>query len=54
MVNLHLPAVTYEGDLSITGRPVNLYGNTEGEGRTVFTGTVQVNPEGEQRDQLSL
>ena len=46
VVNLHLPAVTYEGDLSITGRPVNLYGNTEGEGRTVFTGTVQVNPEG--------
>ena len=25
---------------------MNLYGNTEGEGRTVFTGTVQVNPEG--------
>jgi len=25
---------------------VNLCGNTEGEGRTVFTGTVQVNPEG--------
>ncbi len=44
VVNLHLPAVTYEGDLSITGRPVNLYGNTEGEGRTVFTGSVQVNP----------
>ena len=46
VVNLHLPAVTYEGDLSITGRSVNLYGNTEGEGRTVFTGSVQVNPEG--------
>ena len=44
VVNLHLPAVTYEGDLSITGRSVNLYGNTEGEGRTVFTGSVQVNP----------
>ena len=44
VVNLHLPAVTYEGGLSITGRPVNLYGNTEGEGRTVFTGSVQVNP----------
>src|SRR5699024_11216055 len=27
VVNLHLPAVTYEGGLSITGRPVNLYGN---------------------------
>lgn len=46
VVNIHLPAVTYEGTLSITQRPVNLCGNTEGEGRTVFTGTVQVNPEG--------
>lgn len=46
VVNIHLPAVTYEGTLSITERPVNLYGNTEGEGRTAFTGTVQVNPEG--------
>ena len=39
-------AVTYEGSLSITSRPVNLYGSTEGEGRTAFTGTVQVNPGG--------
>ena len=46
VVNLHLPAVTYEGSLSITSRPVNLYGSTEGEGRTAFTGTVQVNPGG--------
>ena len=46
VVNLHLPAVTYEGTLSITDRPVNLYGNTEGEGRTTFTGTIQVNPAG--------
>ncbi len=46
VVNIHLPAVTYEGSLSITGHPVNLYGNTEGEGRTVFTGTVQMNPGG--------
>ncbi len=44
VVNLHLPAVTYEGGLSITERSVNLYGNTEGEGRTAFTGSVQVNP----------
>ena len=46
VVNIHLPAVTYEGTLSITERPVNLYGNTDGEGRTTFTGTVQVNPGG--------
>ena len=46
VVNIHLPAVTYEGTLSITERPVNLYGNADGEGRTTFTGTVQVNPGG--------
>ena len=46
VVNIHLPAVTYAGTLSITERPVNLYGSTEEEGRTVFTGTVQVNPKG--------
>ena len=46
VVNLHLPAVTYEGDLAMTERPVNLYGSMEGEGRTTFTGTVRVDPGG--------
>ena len=45
-VNIHLPAVTYKGDLVISKRPVNLYGSTEGEGRTVFHGSVQVNADG--------
>ena len=46
VVNIHLPAITYEGSLMISDRPVNLYGSAEGAGRTVFTGTIQVNPGG--------
>ena len=42
VVNIHLPAVTYEGELTIGKRPVNLLGNTDGEGRTVFTGTLRI------------
>ena len=42
VVNLHLPAVTYEGDLTIGKRPINLLGSTEGEGRTVLTGTLRI------------
>ena len=42
VVNIHLPAVTYEGELTIGKRPVNLLGNTEGEERTVFTGTLRI------------
>lgn len=42
VVNLHLPAVTYEGGLTIEGRPMNLYGSTEGNRRTTFTGTTRV------------
>ncbi len=42
VVNLHLPAVTYAGELTIGKRPVNLLGSTEGEGRTVFTGALRV------------
>ena len=42
VVNLHLPAVTYEGDINIDKRPINLLGSTEGEARTVFTGTLRV------------
>ena len=42
VVNLHLPAVTYEGDINIDKRPINLLGSTEGEARTVLTGTLRV------------
>ena len=46
VVYLHLPAVTYEGGLVIGERAINLYGSTEGEGRTTFTGNLQVTYEG--------
>lgn len=42
VVNIHLPAVVYAGELTIGKRPVNLLGNTDGEGRTVFTGTLRI------------
>lgn len=42
VVNVYLPAVTYEGVLVMEQRPVNLWGNTEGEGRTVFTDSIRV------------
>lgn len=42
VVNLHLPAVTYEGGLVIDGRIVNLYGSAEDGRRTTFTDTLQV------------
>lgn len=41
-VNIYLPAVTYEGGMVLSGHAVNLYGSTEGEARTAFTGTTQV------------
>lgn len=43
IVDIYLPPVTYTGDLTMVSRAVNLYGNTEGSGRTVFTGTLSVN-----------
>lgn len=43
IVDIYLPPVTYTGDLTMVSRAVNLYGNTEGNGRTVFTGTLSVN-----------
>ena len=43
VVNLHLPAVTYEGGLTIGERPINLYGSEDSAGnRTAFTDTVRV------------
>ncbi|MGN0968562.1 MAG: zinc-ribbon domain-containing protein [Oscillospiraceae bacterium] len=43
IVDIYLPPVTYTGDLTMVSRAVNLYGNTDGDGRTVFTGTLSVN-----------
>ncbi len=40
IVYLHLPAVTYTGDLTIDQHPINLCGSEEG--RTVFTGHIYV------------
>ena len=43
VVNLHLPAVTYDGSLVLSSRPINLYGTTDGDNhRTTFTNTVQI------------
>lgn len=43
VVNLHLPAVTYTGGVTISGRPVNLYGSQDADGRrTTFTDTVRL------------
>ncbi len=42
VVDIYLPPVTYAGGLSILSRAVNLYGCTDGSGRTVFTGPVSV------------
>lgn len=41
MVTLHLPAVIYEGDLTIASHPISLYGTAEQDRRTTFTGTVR-------------
>ena len=42
VVNIHLPAVTYTGDITVDKRMVNLLGNTQGEGRTVFAGALRI------------
>ena len=43
IVYIYLPPVTYTGSFTMVSRAVNLYGNTDGSGRTVFTGTLSVN-----------
>lgn len=43
IVDIYLPSVTYTGNLTMVSRAVNLYGSTDGNGRTVFTGTLSVN-----------
>ena len=42
IVDIYLPAVTYQGKLTILSRAVNLYGSTDGDGRTVFVDTLSV------------
>lgn len=42
VVNLYLPPVTYEGELTISKRTVNLYGGAEGENQTTFTGKLTI------------
>ena len=44
VIYIHLPAVTYDGGLSINGHTINLLGSQEG--RTVFTGNTQVTIDG--------
>ena len=42
IVDIYLPPVTYTGDLDISSRAVNLYGSTDGDGRTVIEGSLTV------------
>ena len=48
VVSLYLPPVTYSGGLELSGRAVNLYGGTDGERRTTFTGTLTIASENPQ------
>ena len=41
-VNLHLPAAVYDGELVVRDRSFNFLGAPEGEGRTIFTGTLRL------------
>lgn len=42
VVDIYLPPVTYTGDLDIASRAVNLYGCSDGSGRTVIEGSLTV------------
>ena len=42
IVDIYLPPVTYTGDLEISSRAVNLYGCSDGSGRTAIEGTLTV------------
>lgn len=42
VVDIYLPPVTYTGDLLISSRAVNLYGCSDGSGRTVIEGSLTV------------
>lgn len=41
-VYLHLPAVTYDGDITFGNRVWGIFGKTEGDTVTTFTGTVSI------------
>lgn len=41
-VYLYLPAVTYEGDIMFGDHTFGIYGSTEGDEMTAFTGTVRL------------
>ncbi len=41
-VRIYLPPVVYGGGLTVEGRPMDLYGSSDGTTRTTFTGTVRV------------
>lgn len=41
-VYLHLPAVTYDGEISFGNHVFGIYGSTEGDAGTTFTGTVSM------------
>ena len=42
VVDIYLPAVTYTGEIHISSRAVNLYGCSDGSGRTVIEGSLYV------------
>ena len=42
IVDIYLPPVTYTGELDIAARAVNLYGCSDGSGRTVIEGSLTV------------
>ncbi len=42
IVDIYLPPVCYAGELAILSRAVNLYGCTDGSGRTVFTEPLSI------------
>ena len=41
-VNIHLPAVTYTGNLELHSHPIRFHGSTEGDRRTTFTGSTRL------------
>lgn len=41
-VNIYLPPVIYEGELTLSGHACSFFGSSDGVNRTTFTGTVSV------------
>lgn len=42
VIDIYLPPVCYDGELTISGRTVNLYAGSDGQNRTTFTGTLSI------------